>query len=91
MKLDLPAGAEPGSIVLVTWNIGASERAGVVGLEPGPWEGRITGIKGHRVTVHFTYEPTYDPPEETLVIDLENAIDEKYHGIVSDIELKSLA
>jgi hypothetical protein len=37
------------------------------------------------------YSPDYDPPEETLVIDLEKGEDITYHVPVSDIQLRSAA
>ncbi len=45
---------------------------------------------GPRLTLHFTYE-NYDPPEDTLVVNLETGMDEKNHTPVSSVELKQPA
>jgi hypothetical protein len=81
MKLDLPEGAKVGSILDVTY--GGSEDW----VEDGTFDGRLLGIKGNRLTIHFTYE-NYDPPEETLVVNLETGMDEKHKAVVTDIQLR---
>lgn len=86
-KLELPAGAHVGSILEVTHAPSKVER-----LIPGTHEGKLLGIKGNRITVRFIYLPAcdYDPPEETLVINLETGMDETNHAPISDIELKTV-
>jgi hypothetical protein len=80
-KLDLPEGAKVGSILDVTY--GGTEDW----IDHGTFEGRLIGLKNNRVTIHFTYEPYDDPPEETLVINLETGMDEIYGVVVTDIQL----
>jgi hypothetical protein len=80
-----------GSIVLVAWDIAASERRGVIGLEPDFCEGRVTGIKGSKVTIHFWYGFGFDPQEEIVVIDLESGLDSVDRGVVREIVMKSHA
>ena len=87
LKIEAPEGIKVGSMVLVAWDVAASERKGVLGLEAGDFEGRVTGIKGNRITVHFWYGPTYDPPEQTAVIDLESGLDSVDGGVVSEIKM----
>jgi hypothetical protein len=81
-KLDLPEGAEAGRILEVTY--GGSEDW----VEHGTFEGKLLGIKGNRLTIHFTYENYDDPPEETLVVNLETGMDETYNVTVTDIQLR---
>ena|ERR1035438_2827617 len=88
LKLDLPEGTKVGSIVLVSWDVAASARKGVLGMMPGVFEGRVTGIKGNKITVHFWYGPECDPQEDIVVIDLETGLDSTEHGVVSEIILK---
>jgi hypothetical protein len=85
MKLEFPEGAKVGDILLVTYDHPSC--VGVV--EIGTWDGRLLGIKDHRLTVHFDYG-FYDPPQETLVVNLETGMDEKYHVPISDIQLKGV-
>ena len=91
MKLELPEGAKVGSIVLVTWDVAASAEVGAENLEPGPQEGRIIRIDGHRVTVYLEWpnEPDVDVREMTTVIDLETGEDDYRGGIVEAIELRT--
>jgi hypothetical protein len=83
MKLEFPEGAKVGDIVSVTWH---PSGAGVV--VPGTYDGRLLGIKGNRLTIHFVYVGDYDPPEETIVVNLETGLDENDHVRVSDVQLK---
>jgi hypothetical protein len=87
-KLDLPDGMKVGSIILAKWDVAASARQGVH-LMPGPFEGRVIGIKGNKITVRFEYGRECDPQEDTVVIDLETGLDSVDHGVVSEIVLKT--
>jgi len=87
LKIDAPEGMTVGSMVLVAWDVAASERKGVLGLEAGYFEGRVTGIKGNKITIHLWYGPTYDPPDQIAVIDLETGLDSVDNGVVSEVIL----
>ena len=82
MRLEFPEGAKIGDILSVTWSPLGD---GIV--ETGTHDGRLSGIKASRLTVHFVYG-FYDPPEETIVINLETGMDEKYHVPIIDVQLK---
>jgi hypothetical protein len=84
MKLELPDGIGVGNVATFVYH---DEGSSDIVIEPGKWEGRILSINGSRITVHFVYGPGYDPPLETIVINLETGMDEKYGVPVSDIEV----
>jgi hypothetical protein len=83
MNIDLPEDAKVGSIVHVTY-----PQSGAPTIIPGSFDGRIIGIDGPRITVHFIYGVTEDPPEETLVLNLETGLDESYNVTITDVQLR---
>jgi hypothetical protein len=93
MKLELPEGAALRTIVLVTWDVQASAKAGAPNLEPGPQEGRIVRIDGSQVTVRFQWpnEPDLDTSDMMTTIDLGTGVDSFRGGIVKVIELRDHA
>ncbi len=53
MRIELPAGATPGSILAITWPPSNTGR-----ITAGTFDAKFIGIKGDRITVHLAYSPS---------------------------------